>query len=94
MSRESIYEKIPRPIRYILGLDYMRKQFEKEASTHEVNGHPEPQHALPLDSGIGPAADIYMNRLQSVFVYAGVLACRATGIDAVYRVTTNKEFPK
>jgi hypothetical protein len=83
---------IPRPIRYVTAMDIVDAARMREAAIHMSYGA-NPNDALPLDSGLRAAAEIYGTRMACIAKGAGAIMCRLSGIDAVYRVATNTKFP-
>jgi hypothetical protein len=73
-------------------MDVFDDALMREAAIHMSYGT-DPNDALPLDSGLRAAAEIYGTRLGFIAKGAGAIMCRLSGIDAVYRIATNTEFP-
>jgi hypothetical protein len=64
----------------------------REAAIHMSYGT-DPNDALPFDSGLRAAAEIYGTRLVCIARCGGAIMCRLSGIDAAYRIATNTKFP-
>ncbi|HSX30281.1 MAG TPA: hypothetical protein VLE73_07020 [Candidatus Saccharimonadales bacterium] len=84
--------RIPRSIRYVTAMDILDAGRMREAAIHMSYGI-NPNEALPFDSGLRAAVEIYGTRLACIAKGTGAIACRLSGIDAMYRIATNTDFP-
>lgn len=64
----------------------------RESAIHMSYGT-NPNGALPFDSGLHGAAEIYGTRMACIAKGTGAIMLRLSGIDAAYRIATNTEFP-
>ena len=53
----------------------------------------DPNDALPFDSGLRAAGEIYATRLAGMAKHSGAVMLRLTGVDAAYRLFTSTDFP-
>ena len=78
--------------RYGTAMDVIDGTRMREAAIHTSHGT-DPNYALPLDSEPRAAVEIYATRVRGLLVGFGAIALRASGVDALYRLATNTEFP-
>jgi hypothetical protein len=83
---------ILRGARYIAGVDIIKEANEQERQIKADHGLP--AYALPAETGMKDFARIEAIRMKTIAKYTGALVLRSFGIDAVYRLATNKEFPQ
>jgi hypothetical protein len=74
-------------------MDVFDKADMHEAAVYFEHGL-DPNTALMPEAGVEGALKIVGVRSLATLKATGALACRWTGVDALYRIATDREFPE
>ena len=84
---------VGRSLRYFGGVDLINAAHMREAAVYIEHGL-DPDKSIPVDAGFDGGAEIIGIRVLTIIKHVGAVMCRATDVDAAYRIVTRTDFPE